>query len=126
MNDTVIFVPISPGELIDKITILEIKEERIHDEAKLMNIRKELAMLRVELDKLPHSAELDTLHKELFDANALIWDAEEVLRPHWDEDALFLEYSRKAHAGNDERFRIKRKINEHLGSAINEEKSHQK
>jgi len=123
---TIISIPVSPAELLDKITILEIKEERIQDEVKLANVRAELALLVAELAKLPTSPELITFKEKLKKANKVIWDSEELIRERWDEDAEALKQAKISHAGNDERFRLKRAINDLLGSAITEEKSHQK
>lgn len=122
-----ILVPISPGELIDKITILEIKLSEITDVAKIENIKKELSLLTEVLDReVPRSDTLEVLHTELRTANKKIWDTENDVRQFWNEDALFLKASRGSHFNNDERARLKRAINELLGSGIMEEKSHPK
>lgn len=121
----VIHIPVSPAELLDKITILEIKQERISDEEKLQNIEKELALLQDELEKLPQSSRLEDLKTKLKMANEKIWDSEELVRKHWDNDNECLKQARISHAGNDERFHTKRAINELVGSDILEEKSHQ-
>jgi hypothetical protein len=110
---TTILIPVSPAELIDKITILELKKDRIADPTKLTNIEHELVLLRAELVKLPASSGLHDLMEALRTVNEAIWDAEEALR------------AGSPHQKNDERFRVKRAINELLGSAITEEKSHQ-
>lgn len=122
---TTILIPVSPAELLDKISILEIKEARIQDDAKLSAVKNELALLRAESAKLPQSAELSALYMELKEANEAVWDSEEMIRAEWGSDEKFLEASRVSHAGNDERFKIKRKINDLLGSGISEVKSHQ-
>ncbi len=122
-----ILVPISPGELIDKITILEIKLSEITDPVKLENIKKELALLmEVQNREIPRSEELAELHTTLRAVNKKIWDSENDVREFWNEDALFLKASRGSHFNNDERARVKRAINELLGSGIMEEKSHPK
>lgn len=110
---TTILVPISPGELVDKIVILEIKKARIADPTKLANIEHELMLLRTELAKLPTPPELHDLMEELRAVNKAIWDAEEALRAHTPRQK------------NDERFRVKRAISGLFNSAIVEEKSHQ-
>lgn len=122
---TTILVPISPGELVDKIVILEIKEGRIKDSPKLANIHHELELLRVEFAKLPVSTELSVLKERLKQANETVWDSEESVREHRGDDAETLRQARISHAGNDERYHLKRRINELLGSNITEEKSHQ-
>lgn len=122
-----ILIPCSPGELIDKITILEIKLSEITDVAKIENIKKELSLLTEVLDReVPRSDTLEVLHTELRTANKKIWDTENDVRQFWNEDALFLKASRGSHFNNDERARVKRAINELLGSGIMEEKSHPK
>lgn len=118
-------IPVSPAELIDKITILEIKNERIADEAKLSAVRNELTLLNAEYAKLKSTAEIEKLKSELKKANEDIWDGEEAVRKDWDDDAKFLAASRTSHSGNDRRFHIKRQINELLSSGITEVKSHQ-
>jgi hypothetical protein len=122
---TTILIPVSPGELLDKISILEIKEARIQDEVKRSAVKNELALLRVESAKLPQSVELSALYAELREANEEVWDGEEVIRAEWGSDEKFLAASRVSHAGNDKRFQIKKKINDLLGSDVNEVKSHQ-
>lgn len=122
----IIHIPVSPAELLDKITILEIKQECISDPAKLQNVEKELMLLQEELKKLPQSSELEKLKGGLKKANKIIWDSEELVRERWEDDAECLKQARISHAGNDERFRAKRAINELVGSTIIEEKSHQK
>ncbi|QQR64921.1 hypothetical protein IPH92_05225 [Candidatus Kaiserbacteria bacterium] len=122
-----ILIPCSPGELIDKITILEIKLSEITDVAKIENIKKELSLLTEVLNReIPSSEALEVLHTELRTANKKIWDTENDVRQFWNEDALFLKASRGSHFNNDERARVKRAINELLGSGIMEEKSHPK
>jgi uncharacterized protein YPO0396 len=120
-----VLIPVSPAELIDKITILEIKSERITDEAKLSAVRSELSLLNAEYVKLQATAEIEKLKQELKVANEAIWDGEEAVRKDWGDDAKFLSASRTSHAGNDRRFHIKRQINELLSSGITEVKSHQ-
>jgi hypothetical protein len=120
-----ILIPVSPAELVDKIVILEIKEERIKDPLKLANVTHELELLRAELAKLSTSTELHALKADLKKANEIVWDSEEAVRGHWDDDRETLKQARISHAGNDKRFRLKRRINELLDSPLTEEKSHQ-
>lgn len=124
MNDAIL-IPVSAGELVDKIIVLEIKESRITDRTKLASVKSELALLKNEFRKLPQSAMLAELTAALRAANEKIWDVEELVRKGGTADAQFLEWSRMAHAENDERFRLKQEINALLGSAIREVKSHQ-
>jgi hypothetical protein len=73
---TTILIPVSPGELLDKISILEIKDARIEDEVKRSAVKNELALLRTESAKLPQSEELSALYAELREANEDVWDSE--------------------------------------------------
>ena len=120
-------VDISKGELIDKITILEIKMDRIKDEIKLKNINNELYIL----SKL----EFDTSYKSAMkDVNERIWDCEELIRrmskenPMYQTDTTilyeFIKCAINIHVFNDERARIKKLINIETGSEITEEKSY--
>lgn len=112
-------VDISKGELIDKITILEIKMDRIKDENKLKNIKIELDIL----SKL----EFETKHKSsMKDVNERIWDCEELIRKMSMENPPreFIECARNIHIFNDERAYIKKLINIETGSEIIEEKSY--
>jgi hypothetical protein len=117
-------IPVSPGELIDKITVLEIKSEEITDEAKLVNVRRELSLLMEVVGTLPQSTELTEYWGSLRTVNKRIWDSENDVREFWNDDAKFLAGARTTHFQNDERARIKRAINDLLGSSIREEKSH--
>ena len=125
---TLIHIPVSPGELIDKVTVLQIKKAKIADETKLANVSRELDLLLAEVAKLPQSEELTKLWESLRAANEVIWDSEELLRaPEIKNDPpAFNAQAHISHDGNDERFRLKRAINEALGSSIIEVKSHQK
>jgi hypothetical protein len=111
--------------VIRKNKIDDDKEARIQDEVKRSAVKNELALLRVESAKLPQSVELSALYAELREANEEVWDGEEVIRAEWGSDEKFLAASRVSHAGNDKRFQIKKKINDLLGSDVNEVKSHQ-
>ena len=117
--------PISWGELIDKITILEIKLERIQSPRSADNVRRELALL---LDLLPEpQPELDALRGELRKMNQRLWDIEDAIRTKEAArafDAEFIELARSVYRSNDERARIKREINALLRSDIVEEKQY--
>jgi tetratricopeptide (TPR) repeat protein len=121
-------VEISPGELIDKITILEIKSLRIRDAAKLSNVRSELAMLAAARDRdLPPSAELAALTKELREVNETLWSVEDEVRlceRNQDFGPRFTELARSVYRHNDRRAALKRRINELLGSNLVEEKAY--
>src|SRR5262249_14789281 len=121
-------VEISAGELIDKITILQIKSERIRDDAKLGNVRAELAALvAANHCCLGPSTELTALSDELRSVNEALWTIEDELRlSERDQDfgARFVELARSVYRHNDRRAALKRQINELLGSRLIEEKSH--
>ena len=124
-----ITVAIAPGELIDKITILEIKLERIKEPAKLENIRREMEILaHTRADGLAESEELDGLTQELKDVNERLWQIEDDIRAceaAGDFGPRFIELARAVYINNDQRARAKRDINVLLGSDIIEEKSYQ-
>ena len=113
-------IEVSQGELIDKITILEIKDERITDEEKLKNIRRELdVLMKYEFETI--------LKKDLKCVNSVIWDHEDKIRNlEEDEDfgAEFIDKARNIYKFNDERARIKKLINVEQCSEIIEEKSY--
>jgi hypothetical protein len=119
-------VPVSWGELLDKITILEIKVERLSAAAARHNAARELALLRAELvtDVPP---ELGVLRVKLVEVNRRLWEIEDAIRCKEAAqafDAAFIELARAVYRCNDERSRIKRAINELLGSEIIEEKQY--
>lgn len=123
-----IAVPVSPGELIDKITILEIKRERMKDELKLHNVRTELALLRQVLERtVPCEAELDALWAALKAVNERLWKIEDEIRAcerAGDFGRAFVALARAVYRTNDERSALKQRINARLGSALVEEKSY--
>ena len=123
-----ILVEISPGEMIDKITILLIKSERIKDADQLANVRHELGVLSVKLDKdIPSSQNLDVLISELKSVNEELWRIEDEVRDCeriGDYSQRFIELARAVYITNDKRADLKRKINVLLGSNIMEEKSY--
>jgi hypothetical protein len=125
---TDILVPISPGELLDKITILRIKCVRITDAAKLANVRLELSRLEESWTaSVPAATELVAEEKELARINAALWDIEDQIRDRESEqrfDAGFIELARSVYLRNDERAAIKRRINLKLASELVEEKSY--
>jgi hypothetical protein len=123
-----ITVEIAPGELIDKITILEIKGVRIAEEARLRNVRRELAMLAAARDRwLPDLDALGPLVAELRAVNEALWDIEDEIRMcehRGDFGPRFVALARSVYQRNDRRAALKRAINERLGSGLIEEKSY--
>lgn len=121
-----ILAPISAGELVDKITILEVKAERI-DPAKRPNVLKELELLRAIAARELPSDDVRTLADQLRAVNAALWDIEEGKRDcerRGDFGLEFVELARAVYIENDRRAAIKRAINETVGSDIVEEKSY--
>ncbi len=121
-------VPVSVGELLDKIAILEIKAERITDPAKRANVLRELEVLREVWDASPLAGlDLADLRRALREVNERLWDIEDAIRDKerlGDFGAAFIELARSVYLHNDERARIKREINRLTGSALVEEKSY--
>ncbi len=124
-----ISVPVSFGELLDKIAILEIKSERITDAAKLINIRRELDALNRTWSMHPAAAvDITDLRAALKAVNERLWVIEDDIRLQekaQDFGAEFIRLARSVYFENDERARIKRDINLELGSAYVEEKSYE-
>ena len=123
-------VPISIGELVDKITILEIKKDKILDNLKFSNIHSELIKLNLIYNSTKEkNKNIDFYYKSLKKINAELWDIEENIRDcerRKDFGNEFIELSRKIYFKNDLRYEIKNKINKELGSQILEEKSYKK
>ena len=121
-------VEISAGELIDKITILEIKAGRLEDPAKMTNVRTELESLVAARDAaLTPSPELTELTARLKAVNERLWQIEDDIRDCERAKEFgdrFVELARAVYMNNDERADLKRRINELLGSRIVEEKSY--
>ncbi len=125
-----ILIEVSPGELIDKLTILEIKLENISDLTKLTNIRREYDLLRTtSRAKIAETAELAALTADLKRANEQLWKLEDDIREHeraGNFGASFVALARSVYRTNDKRAALKRQVNDLLGSAIVEEKSYAK
>jgi hypothetical protein len=123
-----LLVPISVGELLDKISILEIKAEAISDPAKHRNVMRELAALDALREReVPAVPELDALFAELQAVNRALWRIEDDIREHERSgrfDERFIELARGVYRTNDRRAVVKRRINELTGSEIVEEKSY--
>ena len=120
-------VALSVGELVDKLTILRIKEQRIADPRKLENIQHEHGLLRAHFDaEIDHTPELEYLAARLMETNETLWDLEEAIRDKeckgtFDEE--FIQIARGVYMQNDLRAELKRQINALTGSSIVEEKS---
>ena len=121
-------IPISPGELLDKITILEIKAEHIQSEEKLLNIKTELELLNMTWEKSSfNSNDIQILKQQLKVNNQNLWDTENQIRikeSNKEFDQEFIELARSVYIQNDKRTETKRRINEQLGSKVVEEKSY--
>ena len=119
-------VEISWGEFIDKLTILEIKQARLTSPEAIANVRKELAVLRCALQE-PAPMGLHPLMRELKAINEALWDIENRTRAKEaikSFDHEFIDLTRSVYLNNDKRARVKRQINELLGSRIIEEKQY--
>tara|TARA_B100000029_G_C17288133_1_gene856013 strand:+ start:436 stop:825 length:390 start_codon:yes stop_codon:yes gene_type:complete len=121
-------VPVSWGELFDKITILQIKSEKLCFPEALKNVNTELHMLRSIIDeKIPHSSEVKEFEKELQLINRQLWDIEDQIREKERKkvfDSEFIQFARMVYITNDKRSVIKKSINNFFGSDFMEEKSY--
>ena len=124
-----IHIPMSPGELLDKITILEIKSERMEDAEKLANVRTELDLLNATWRDAVNADETVTrIHGELKAINEELWEIEDDIRDKErvkEFDERFIELARAVYFTNDRRAAAKKELNQYLGSTIVEEKSYQ-
>ncbi len=123
-----IVLPIGAGELVDKLTILEVKASRIHDPDKLQNIHIELAAVQgAYVGSIPISAELEELARELKSVNERLWDVEDQIRScerRGEFGPDFIELAREVYRRNDHRAALKYRLNRMAGSRIIEEKSY--
>lgn len=121
-------LPVAWGEVFDKLTILQLKADKLQDGAQRANVIKEhLEIEKVIGDMARFPAQLAVLVQALKEINALLWDVEDGKRHcerHQTFGQEFVELARKVYFGNDQRAAIKRQINELLGSALVEEKSY--
>nr|MBV6630508.1 hypothetical protein [Oceanococcus sp. HetDA_MAG_MS8] len=123
-----LMAPVSPGELLDKITILEIKSERISDPQKNANVRTELNLLNaIWAEGVPAEIDLSAQRAALKAVNEKLWVIEDDIREEERAkrfEQRFIDLARSVYVTNDERARIKKEINLALGSVIVEEKSY--
>lgn len=126
---SLIQTPVSYGELIDKITILEIKSRQIRDQAKLANVRNELELLNATwANDAASQTDISEERARLLAVNEALWEIEDRIRLKEKAqafDAEFIELARSVYFRNDERAAFKREINLKLGSQLVEEKSYQ-
>ena len=122
-------IPISLGELLDKISILEIKNKKILDKSKILNIKKELNGLKKVLDELNiNLSETNSLYNKLYKINLTLWEIEDsirVLEKNEDFGEKFIELARAVYITNDQRFEVKNDINKLFNSEYVEEKSYE-
>jgi hypothetical protein len=119
--------PISVGEYIDKLSILLIKKEKINDNNKLENIKKEIDFLLSKSDKFD-SSELNFWTDKIKSVNLILWDIEDKIRAKEKDkefDQEFIDLARKIYYTNDERFSVKNEINKFFQSEIFEQKSYE-
>lgn len=129
---SLIFVPVSIGEMIDKITILQIKASRFTDEIKRFNVLTELRALECVLGDLLRDQEADmqqctNLTEQLHEINEMLWEIEDAIRAKEAElcfDEQFIELARSVYFTNDERGRVKKALNNLFHSALTEEKTY--
>jgi len=126
MNE--IWVPVSPGEMLDKITILRIKSQRMSDPNKLANVRLELNALEATWKSSAYaSIDVDGEMRALQAVNERLWTIEDAIRDKERAqafDAEFIRLARSVYIENDERAALKRRLNLKLGSSLVEEKSY--
>ena len=122
-------IPISVGELLDKLSILEIKQEKIDDTKKLKNINFEYDVLKELSREIKNKDEetFESLYTQLLEVNNKLWEIEDSIRvleveQRFDKD--FISLARSVYFTNDDRFDLKNKINEHFGSEVAEEKQY--
>ena len=129
MTMDIIQVPVSPGEVLDKITILEIKSERISDVGKLANVKRELELLQTSWrQSVDEDETVSRIHAELKTINEALWEIEDDIRDKErarEFDQRFIDLARSVYVTNDQRADAKRELNIYLGSEIVEEKSYQ-
>jgi hypothetical protein len=121
--------PVSVGELIDKLSILHVKQTKITNEEKLEYVNKEFELLYNLSSGYLDNPEIELLYHQLVETNSKLWDIEDRLRVIETErkfEGEFIDYARKVYFTNDERFRLKNKINNISNSEIREVKEYVK
>jgi hypothetical protein len=121
--------PVSVGELIDKLSILHVKQTKITNEEKLVYINKEFELLYNLSSGYLDNPEIELLYHQLVETNSKLWDIEDRLRVIETErkfEGEFIDYARKVYFTNDERFRLKNEINNISNSEIREVKEYVK
>ena len=124
-----ITIPVSVGELIDKLSILHVKQLKISNEEKLEYVNKEFELLYNLSSYYLNNQEVENLYHQLVEINKKLWDIEDKLRVIESEnnfDLTFIELARKVYFTNDERFRLKNEINLNTSSEIREMKDYKK
>jgi hypothetical protein len=122
-----ITIPVSVGELIDKLSILHVKQTKINNPEKLVYVNKEFELLYNFSSVYLNTDEISKLYHELVDTNSKLWEIEDNLRVIETEktfDSKFVELSRSVYHTNDKRFRLKNEINERTSSEIREVKEY--
>ena len=123
-----IIVPVSSGELVDKISILKIKRRKIVNKSKLQNINKELSLLnKIYKNNFQKNKKILLYEKKLIKINKKLWDVEDKIRlleSKKNFNQKFIDLARAVYINNDQRSEIKKKINELTGSPLIEEKSY--
>ena len=122
-----ITIPVSVGELIDKLSILHVKQTKINNPEKLVYVNKEFELLYNFSSVYLNNEEISKLYHELVDTNSKLWEIEDKLRIIETEktfDSKFVELSRSVYLTNDKRFRLKTEINERTSSEIREVKEY--
>jgi hypothetical protein len=124
-----VLVPVSNGELVDKLTILDIKSSKIKDPSKLININKELLNLKPLVEQILKAGTNDRLYDDLKGVNLKLWDIEDKIRNKEREkcfDEEFIELARSVYIMNDLRSKIKKEVDISTSSQLSEEKSYEK
>lgn len=124
---TMVTIPVSVGELIDKLSILQVKKGKVKNQEKLLFIEKEYDLLYEKSFDYLQSEEILSTFKELIDVNLKLWEVEDKLRLIENDknfDSHFIELARAVYYTNDERFRLKDKINNLTNSEIKEQKDY--
>jgi hypothetical protein len=120
-------IPVSVGELIDKLSILHVKQLKIINENKLLFINKEFEIIHSMSSKYLENKKILNLYHQLIEVNLLLWDVEDELRTIENTknfDSHFIELARKVYYTNDDRFLLKNQINELTDSEVREQKDY--